>query len=142
MSKPTLESYLNFNGRCEEALEFYKKALGAEVTMLMRVSDAPQGGECPPDETHKVTPDKIMHSVVRIGESSFMASDCRCAGEPEFRGFSLSLGVKSEDEAKTFFDALADGGSVDMPLGKTFWSPAFGVVTDRFGLSWMVNTIA
>lgn len=141
MSKIIVQPYLNFDGRCEEAVEFYRQALGAQVEMTMRYQDAPPGGECPPDEKGNVTPDKIMHTSFRIGESTIMASDCRCAGKPEFRGVSLSLALKTEEEATQYFTALAEGGEVDMPLGKTFWSPAFGVVTDKFGITWMVNVV-
>lgn len=140
-SKPIVHAYLNFNGRCEEAVEFYRHALGAEVDMMMRFEDAPKGGECPPDEAGKITPSKIMHSSFRIGGTMVMASDCRCEGESKFEGFSLSLTVTTESEADHYFAALAEGGKVDMPLAQTFWSPRFGVVSDRFGVSWMVNVM-
>ncbi|HYF36454.1 MAG TPA: VOC family protein [Prosthecobacter sp.] len=141
MSLPLVEAYLDFNGRCEEALEFYKKALDAKVDAMMRFSDAPPSDEpsaegCggPPSD-----PNKIMHSVFRIGDYQVMASDCRCEGQPKFQGFSLTLGLATEAEADKYFNALAEGGKVEMPLSKTFWSPRFGVVSDRFGLSWMIN---
>ena len=140
MSTPTfpiVQSYLNFSGRCEEAVEYYRKALGAEVEMMLRFSDNPEpskegcvGGQPPSD--------KIMHTSFRIGGTTVMASDCECSGNPEFKGFSLSLSTANEADCNKYFDALADGGKVTMPLEKTFWSPRFGVVTDRFGISWMV----
>ena len=141
MSTPTpvVQAYLNFDGRCEEAIEFYRTALGAEVDMLMRVKDNPEpdasgcgGGPKPPE-------DKIMHCSFRIGGSTVMASDCYCSGKPEFKGFSLSITVNNEADAERIFKALSDGGQVQMPLEKTFWSPKFGVVSDRFGVNWMVN---
>ncbi len=125
--------YLNFEGRCEEAVSFYKKALGAEVGMLMRVKDAPEAPPMPPGNE-----EKVLHCAFRIGESVVMGSDMGCGGTALFQGFSLSLSVPDEAAAKQRFDALADGGQVRMPLSKTFFSPAFGMVVDRFGISWMV----
>ena len=129
--------YLFFDGRCEEAIEFYKKVLGAEVTMLMRFKDSPE-----PQPSEMVPPgseNKIMHTSFRIGETTVMASDGRCTGQMSFQGFSLSLTVASEADADRKFAALADGGQVQMPLTKTFWSPRFGMVADRFGVGWMVS---
>jgi PhnB protein len=130
------QPYLFFEGRCEEAGEFYKKALGAEVTMLMRYKDSPeplQPGMIPPGSENKV-----MHSSLRIGDTMVMASDGRCQGRPGFQGFSLCLTVRNEAEADRIFAALADGGQVQSPLTKTFFSPRFGMLADRFGVSWMV----
>jgi len=131
-----VESYLFFDGRCEEALEFYRKKLGADVTMLMRYKDSPephQPGMIPPGAENKV-----MHASFRIGETTLMASDGRCQGQPNFQGFAQSLTVPNEAEADRLFTALADGGQVHMPLTKTFFSPRFGMVADRFGLTWMI----
>jgi PhnB protein len=131
-----VQSYLFFDGRCDEALEFYRKQLGAEVTMLMRFKDSPephQPGTLPPGSE-----DKVMHASFRIGETTLMASDGRCQGQPNFQGFAQSLTVPSEAEADRLFTALADGGQVHMPLTKTFFSPRFGMVADRFGLLWMI----
>ena len=132
-----VEPYLFFNGRCEEAVEFYKKALGAKVAMLMRFKDSPEPhapGMLPPGSENKV-----MHVSFRVGETTVMASDGFCKGQTDFQGLSLSLTVSNEAEADRVFAALADGGHVQMPLNKTFWSPRFGMVTDRFGLGWMVT---
>jgi PhnB protein len=129
-----VQPYLNFDGRCEEALEFYRAAVGAEVMMLLRYQDSPE--PCAPG---MVTPmDKVMHASFRIGENTLMASDCHCTGKPNFQGFSLSLTVPTVAEAERRFAALAEGGQVQMPLTKTFFSPSFGVVADRFGVSWMI----
>ena len=131
-----VQPYLSFEGRCEEAIEFYKKALGAKVEMLMRFKDAPQGsmpGECGP-----VLKDKIMHAALKIGDTTVMASDGCSTGQTNFQGITLSLAVANEAEAERKFTALADGGKVQMPLAKTFWSPRFGMVTDRFGVGWMI----
>jgi PhnB protein len=131
-----VQPYLNFDGRCEEALEFYRRALGAEVTMLMRFKDSPeppQPGMVPPGAG-----DKVLHASFRIGETTVMASDCGCGGRASFQGISLSLTVPNEATADRVFAALADGGQVQMPLNKTFFSPRFGVVADRFGVSWMI----
>jgi PhnB protein len=131
-----VQPYLFFDGRCEEAVEFYKSALDAEVTMLMRFKDNPE----PPDPG-MVPPgggDKVMHTSFRIGDSTIMASDGRCQGQPSFQGFSLSLTARDDAEAERLFAALADGGQVQMPLAKTFFSSRFGMVADRFGVPWMV----
>lgn len=134
-----IEPYLFFNGRCEEAIEFYCNALGAEATFLMRYKESPD-----PIEPGMIAPgsdDKVMHATLRIGETQIMVSDGNCSGQPGFQGFSLSIAVADEAEADRVFTALADGGQVQMPLGKTFWSPRFGMLADRFGVGWMVNVI-
>lgn len=131
-----VQPYLFFDGRCEEAIEFYKKALGAEVLMMMRFKESPEPhspGMLPPGSENK-----IMHACIRIGDASVMASDGRCTGQTSFQGFSLSLTAANEADASQKFAALAEGGQVQMPLGKTFWSSSFGMVADRFGVSWMV----
>jgi PhnB protein len=131
-----VQPYLFFDGRCEEAIEFYKSKLGAKVEMLMRFKDSPepaQPGMVPPGAENKV-----MHSCIRIGDTAVMASDGRCMGKPSFQGFSLSLTPPDVAEAERLFAALGDGGQVRMPLAKTFFSPRFGMVADRFGVSWMV----
>ncbi|HEX7055163.1 MAG TPA: VOC family protein [Burkholderiales bacterium] len=124
--------YLFFNGRCEEALNFYKKALGAEVGMMMRFKEAPE--QPPPGSDNK-----IMHACLNINGAQVMASDgCAQEDKPKFEGFSLSLNARDEAEADRMFAALADGGQVQMPLGETFFAKAFGMVADRFGVTWMV----
>ncbi|MGB6541119.1 MAG: VOC family protein [Xanthobacteraceae bacterium] len=130
-----VQPYLFFDGRCEEALEFYKKTLGAEVKVLLRFKDNPaqQPGMTPPGAENKV-----MHANFRIGDTDLLASNGRCLGQPKFQGFSLSLWAKTETEADKKFAALADGGQVQMPLAKTFFSPRFGMVADKFGIGWMV----
>lgn len=128
-----VESYLFFDGRCEDAIEFYRRTLGAEVLMMMRFKESPQPGMCPLGSDNK-----IMHASFRIGETMVMASDGECGGKAEFRGFSLSLTMSNATEAERVFAALAEGGQVQMPLTKTFFSPSFGMVADRFGVSWMV----
>jgi PhnB protein len=130
------QPYLNFDGRCEEAIEFYRSALDAEVTALMRFKDNPEvcaSGMVPPGAE-----DKVMHSSFRIGDTTLMASDSQCGGKPNFQGMSLALTTANDAEAKRRFEALAAGGKVEMPLDKTFFSSSFGVVVDRFGVSWMV----
>jgi len=131
-----VQPYLFFDGRCEEAIEFYKRTVGAKVEMLMRFSDNPepaQPGMVPPGSENKV-----MHACIRIGDTAVMASDGRCMGKPSFQGFSLSLTVKDDKEADRLYAALGDGGQVQMPLAKTFFSPRFGMIGDRFGVSWMI----
>jgi PhnB protein len=129
-----VQNYLTFEGRCEEAIEFYKKAVGAEVLMLMRFKDGPKDMQCSPGSENKV-----MHVCMRIGESQVMASDGRNRGNPKFEGFSLSLQVDTEADANKRFTALTEGGGeVTMPLSKTFFAKSFGMVKDRFGVHWMV----
>jgi PhnB protein len=131
-----VQPYLYFEGRCEEAIEFYRKVLGAELTMLMRYKDSPeppQPGMLPP-----AAGDKVMHSSFRIGESTVMASDGLCSGKPDFKGVSLTLTVSNDSEAEKLFAALGDSGQVQMPLTKTFFAARFGMVADRFGVSWMI----
>ncbi|WP_077002315.1 VOC family protein [Variovorax sp. KK3] len=138
-----VQSYLFFEGRCDEALEFYRTKLGAEVTMLMRFKDSPQpagdGEMCGGAEMGGPPPgDNVMHAEFKLGDSTLMASDGFAKEPAVFRGFSLSLTVADEAEAKRKFDALSDGGQVQMPLAPSFFSPCFGMVQDRFGVGWMV----
>src|SRR5258708_22180287 len=128
----SIQPYLMFNGRCEEAIEFYRKALGAEVQMMMRFKEAPDQSMMAPGNG-----DKIMHAALNIGDGVVLASDGMCTGQQAFEGFSLSFTVKDEAEAAQRFNALADGGQVRMPLGKTSFSPSFGGVAAKFGLGWM-----
>jgi PhnB protein len=130
-----VQPYLNFDGRCEEAIEFYRKALGAEVKMLMRFKDNP---EPQPGMMSPGSENKVMHANLRIGDSDILVSDGRCTGQSKFQGISLSIWAKTAAEADKMFAALADGGQVQMPLTKTFFSPRFGMVADKFGLGWMV----
>jgi PhnB protein len=135
-----IQPYLFFDGRCEEALDFYRSKLGAEVTVLMRFKDSPepaQPGMVPPGSANKV-----MHASFRIGETTIMASDGSCTGKPNFQGFSLSLTVATEADAERKIAALGDGGTVRQPLTKTFFSPRFGMVADRFGVGRMVVVMA
>ncbi len=141
MSTPNstlIQPYLMFNGRCEEAIEFYKKALGAEVAMVMRYKESPEPP--PPGMMPDNWGDKIMHASFKLGGNLIMASD-GCRAEPGFSGFSLSLALPDEAAAQKAYAALSEGGAVHMPLGKTFWSPCFGMVADKFGLGWMVTVV-
>ena len=135
-----VQPYLFFDGRCEEAIEFYRAKLGAEVTMLMRFKDSPephQPGMIPPGAENKV-----MHAHLRIGDTAVLASDGRCQGKPNFQGFALSLTAPTDADADRLFAGLSEGGQVQMPLAKTFFSSRFGMVIDRFGVSWMVYVAA
>ena len=131
-----VQPYLFFDGRCEEAIEFYRKALGAEVSMLMRYKDSPEPPQ--PGMTPPGSENKNMHASLRIGDTTLMASDGHCQGKPNFDGFSLTVNAADEAEARRLFAALSDGGQVRMPLTKTFFSPSFGMLADRFGVGWMV----
>jgi PhnB protein len=135
MSATNIQPYLFFNGRCEEALEFYRRAVNAEIIMLLRYKDSPS-----PETTPRGFENKVMHANFRIGDTQIMASDGRGDENLNFQGFALILNVAAETEARLLFAGLADGGQVQMPLGKTFYSPCFGMVTDRFGILWMVLT--
>lgn len=131
-----VQPYLFFDGRCEEAITFYRAALNAEVVMMMRFDDHPDA-----EERSRMPPmsgNKVMHAHIRVGEATILASDGRCQGKPDFEGFALTLLVANEAEANRVFAALADGGEVRMKLAKTFFSSRFGMVADRFGVSWMV----
>jgi PhnB protein len=139
MSNTIVQSYLFFGGRCDEALEFYRTALGAQVDFLMRNKESPE--PLPPGRLPPGFENKVMHATFRIGETTLMASD-GCEEGQSFAGFSLSLAVPTKAEADRAFAALAAGGQVKMPLTKTFWSPCFGMVTDRFGIGWMVSATA
>jgi PhnB protein len=130
-----IQPYLFFDGRTEEALEYYRKTLGAEIGMVMRFKDSPDG----PPPGYNAPADKVMHAEMRVNGTQVMASDgMQCAGKPSFSGFSLTYEASDEADAKRRFDALADGGQVQMPFGETFFAKAFGAVADRFGVSWMI----
>ena len=131
-----LQPYLFFEGRCEEAIEFYRRTLGAEVVMLMRYKDNPQPQ---PGMIKPGTENQVMHAHLNIGGQSLLLSDGQCSGQPNFSGFQLSLTVPSEDAAKKLFAALSEGGQVRMPLAKTFWTSSFGMLVDKFGVGWMVS---
>lgn len=128
-----VQPYLFFDGKCDEALEFYKRVLGAKVQMLMRFSEAPDQSMVTPESKNKV-----MHSTVQIGDTTIMASDGHCHGKPAFEGFSLSIDAASDAEAKRIFTALAEGGQIRMPMDKTFFASSFGMCADKFGVGWMV----
>lgn len=138
MKTPVVQAYLLFGGRCEEALSFYRDALGAHIEAVMKFKDSPEPtlpGMLPPGFE-----EKVMHSSFRIGETVVMASD-GCEPSAKFGGFSLAIAVATEAEADRAFNALAEGGQITMPLGKTFWSSRFGMLKDRFGVDWMVNVV-
>lgn len=131
-----IEPYLFFEGRCEEAVEFYRRALGAEIGALMRYKESPephQPGTLPPGSENKV-----MHALIKIGDTKVMVSDGRCSGKPAFQGFALTITAPDVAQADRMFAALADGGQVQMALAKTFFAPRFGMVSDRFGVLWMI----
>ena len=133
-----VEPYLFFEGRCEEALGFYEKAIGAKVQAKIRYSESPEGnGKCP-EGMPSGSENKIMHALFKVGDASVMASDGMNSGKPEFKGVSLALSMDDEAGVKKAFGALSEGGKVMQPLIKTFFSPAFGMVTDKFGVNWMV----
>lgn len=136
-----IQPYLNFKGRCEEAIEYYKVAADAKVETIMHFRDFPgddaEKGRIPPELDNKV-----MHACFRIGDAAVMASDGDCQGQGNFDGISLALSVPNEADARRLFTNFSDGGKVGMPLDKTFFSPCFGMVTDRFGVSWMINVVA
>jgi PhnB protein len=134
-----IQPYLFFNGHCEQAIEFYRKALGAEVEVMLRFKESPEPP--PPGSVPPGFENKIMHSSFRIGGTTVMASDGCNADKSNFQGFSLSLSVQTEADADRYFNALAEGGQIRMPLSKTFWSPRFGMVEDRFGIGWMVGVL-
>ena len=130
-----VQPYLSFEGRAQEAIDFYKSALGAKVDMVMHFKDAP------PEVQSQMSPqskDKIMHAAFHIGDTQVMASDGRCSGKAQFSGVTLTLNAASNGEAETLFNALAQGGTVNMPMSETFFAHRFGMVADKFGVAWMV----
>jgi PhnB protein len=128
-----VDAYLFFDGRCEEALEFYKKTLGAKIVNMMRFSDSPDKSQCAPG-----TLDKVMHSTFSIGDTQIMASDGNCQGKPKFEGFSLTIVAPTPEEAEKLFGALGDGGQVQVPMMETFFAHRWGMVADKFGVPWMI----
>jgi len=128
-----IQPYLFFEGRTEEALEFYQSKLGAKVEFMMRYKENPDPKYNPPNSG-----EKVMHSCFRVGDTQVMASDGNCSGKPSFQGFSLTFNAADEADAKRRFNALAEGGQVNLPLSETFFAKSFGMVADRFGLNWMV----
>ncbi len=128
-----VQPYLSFEGRCDEAIEFYKKAVDAKVDMLMRFKEAPDQSMISPDSA-----EKVMHAAVHIGNTQILMSDGRCQGSPNFNGIALALSAATEADAERMFNALADGGEVRMPMTKTFFSSRFGMLADKFGVGWMV----
>lgn len=126
--------YLNFNGHCEEAIDFYTNAIGAKTLMLMRFKDAPDQSCVAPG-----TSEKVMHATLEISDTVVMFSDAQCQGSLNFEGISLSVNVDTKQEGQSIFDALAAGGQVEMPFSETFWASGFGMLRDKFGVSWMVN---
>ncbi len=128
-----VQSYLFFDGRCEEAIEFYRGAIGAQPGQLMRYKDSPEPTQIPPGSA-----DKVMHASVKIGDTEVMMSDGHCTGKPEFKGFGLTITANDGTEAQRLFGALSNGGAVQMPLAKTFFAEHFGMVCDKFGVMWMV----
>lgn len=135
-----IESYLFFEGRCDEAIAFYGEVVGAKVGALMRYRENPEGGEqCGPAPE---CGDKVMHATLRIGDTTVMLSDGLCTGTPNFQGFALTLVLQDEVEAARIFNAFAEGGVIKMPLGRTFWSPCFGMVADKFGITWMIMVVS
>ena len=128
-----VQPYLFFEGRCQEAIDFYSRTLGATVVMQMAFKDSPEPTGQPAEAG-----DKVMHATVRIGETEVFMSDGRCSGAPTFQGFSLSLNPPDDAAAASVFTALADGGTITMPMGKTFFASSFGMVIDRFGVGWMI----
>lgn len=135
MKTPLVQPYLFFKGNCEEALNFYAKSINATVECVMKFKDSPE--PCIPENALPGFEDRVMHSSLRIGDDVIMASD-GCGDEPAMSGFALSLSVATEEEARSRFNALAEGGKVTMPLSSTFWSPCFGMLEDRYGLGWMI----
>ena len=129
----TVQTYLFLDGRTEEALDFYKKAVGAEVTMLMKFKESPDKSHIPPGSD-----DKVMHAVFTVGDTSIMISDGMNKGSPKFDGFALSVNANDVAEAKKYFNALVEGGEVTMPLTETFFAKSFGMLKDKFGVHWMV----
>jgi PhnB protein len=134
MPVPMLDSYLFFDGQCAEAMRLYERVTGGTIKAMLKYSESPDPAHCPAGSE-----DRIMHASITVGDRNLMASDSPAGQHEPMKGFALSLFLDSPEEAKQKFDLLADGGSVLMPMGPTFWAKAFGMVTDRFGTPWMVS---
>lgn len=132
----SVELFLDFNGKCEEALTYYQSLFGIEVSMLMRYEDSPEPEQCPANSQQK-----IMHANFKIGDTTFMASDGECLGEPNFSGFSLSLNISNEEQGTLILNSLAEQGSIIKPLSSSLWGGLFGSVKDRYGLTWMISVL-
>lgn len=130
-----IQPYLYFDGRCDEAIAFYGEALGARLLMRMRFGEAPAGAECP---GMTPPPEMVMHACLQIGDSQLLCSDGSASGHPEFKGVTMTLNVRDDAQARNYFDALADGGQVQLPLTENFFATSFGMVTDRLGVAWSV----
>jgi PhnB protein len=128
-----VQPYLFFEGRCQEAIDFYRQVIGAEVLMQMAFKDSPAAESQPPGNA-----DKVMHASLKVGNTEFFMSDGMCGGAPSFQGFSLSLTLDDDAKAARIFAALGDGGMVTMPMAKTFFASSFGMLKDRFGVGWML----
>lgn len=124
--------YITFQGNCEEALKFYKECLGGEILYMGRYGGSPMAGQAPDD--------KIMHATLKVGDTHIMAAD-NMAPDPFAVGGNIALSVGTDDagDAERMFNALAEGGRVTMPIAETFWAERFGMLTDKFGIDWMVN---
>ena len=130
-----VQPYLSFEGRAQEALDFYKSAVGATVDVIMHFKDAP------PEVQAQMSPDsreKIMHAAFRLGDTQLFASDGRCTGKASFSGVSLTINAASNEEAEKLFGALGKGGQVTMPMSETFFAYRFGILADKFGVNWMI----
>jgi len=134
MPTPMLDSYLFFDGQCAEAMRFYERVTGGQLKAMLKYSDAPDPEKCPAGSENR-----IMHASITVGDRNLMASDVPSGEHKPMQGFSLSLYYDTPEEAKRTFDALAEGGTITMPLAPTFWAKAFGMLTDRFGTPWMVS---
>jgi len=131
-----VQTTLNFYGRTEEAVAFYGRAVDAETLFLLRFRDRPDYAQSRPG-----LEDKIFHATLRLGATLVMASDCGCEHSPSeaaFAGFSLALRVETPEKAERFFNALSEGGQVQIPMRETFFATRYGIVVDRFGLSWKI----
>ena len=128
-----VQPYLSFEGRAQEAIDFYKSALGAQVEAIMQFKDAP-----PDMQANMPNKDKVMHSAFKVGDTTIMATDGQCSGKSEFSGITLTIQANSDAEAEKLFNALAKGGKVNMPMAETFFATRFGMVADKFGVGWMV----
>ncbi len=130
----TFNPYLTFNGNCAEAFARYAEIFGAEIGEVMKFGDAPSGVSLPP-----ISDDLVMHAQLNLGDSVLMGSDMSGSGETKYSGIQIQMGYDDVDEARRVFEALAEGGEVEMPFEKTFWAAGFGMVRDRFGVPWMIN---
>jgi PhnB protein len=132
-----ISCHIHFDGQCEEAFRTYQNVLGGRLETMLRFGDSPLGAQVPPEWQSR-----ILHATLVLGEYELLGSDVFPGQSGRKQGYSVTISLSDPENAKSIFDALADGGSILMPLQPTFWATGFGVITDKFGVSWEINCVS